>query len=140
MRGQSIPANGGVIQGQWFVFDPDVLADLRRRHGPGVPARVSGRPRRCGPTPFAPTLGGHYAAGGYCEPEGVEDAWDATWRGEDRRHAPPPGAWRAPPRPGFGEVSDYPGKIDLVMIALLAGTLGAVLWVYKKPEDRRVAR
>jgi len=138
MQRGPIQANGGVIEGGWFVFDPDVLATLRAAHGPGVPARVHVKPYRwCNPTPpFAPTLGGHHEPGiGYCEPGGLRPEWDTTWRDAPWRQAPcnPPPA----PRRGFGA---FPEKVDIVLTLGLFVVLGAVIWAYQKPEGGHVAR
>jgi hypothetical protein len=149
MQGGRIQANGGVIEGGWFVFDPETLATLRRRHGPGVPARVSAKPRWCNPTPpFAPTLGGHTRPGvGYCDPEGVTEAWNRTWSGFDKPPAPGTYAWReqhgydvpdwVKRKPGMGA---FPEKVDIVLTIGLFAVLGAVIWAYQKPEGARVAR
>lgn len=86
-----IEANGGVIEGGWFVLDQEVLRLLRGCYGPAVPERVPLEPRWCNPTPpIAPTLGGHSdpKTGHYCHPERIPWEWSMAWS-TSGRDAPP---------------------------------------------------
>lgn len=98
-----IPANGGELQlingHWWFVFDQEthtlITSRMRAKGKRNLPPKmVPAEPIRCGPVPFAPTLGGftnpnavRYGES-YCTPSGIAQEWDFAWTGLG--YGPPP--------------------------------------------------